>query len=187
MMWFVKFVSMRGVHVHLRLVAVLFALGVLASGPASAAVPDMAQGEVHRQGLPPTSVFRNGSYVARLIRTAEAAPNFSGAVTPEPHIVEIYGVGYPTTPVARLLSVAPEGISAHWKRATYTYARLSRVGAILIKRFPRLVLTVTCLENGSGLVVGSTNQRLLSTYAPDRLLGVKVAVRVVHSNGIAPL
>lgn len=127
-------------------------------------------------GLGHTSVHRD-DYIARLVRLARNAPNFGGAV----YITEgirLYGVGYPTDSVSRMLAQAPPGVRAIWTRCAYTLkdlkaeeARLQQFGSIT---------SMSINDDGSGIVVGTLDQRLLSTYHPDRLLHSSYAIRVIR-------
>ena len=126
-----------------------------------------------------------GGYNARLIKTAQKAPNFTGAEVSHGAIT-IYGVAYPTQEVKDLLGDAPPGVRAEWRRASYSLDDLSRA-ADLIGRRHHEVTAIDIPVNGAGLVVGTLNLRLLNSYHPGDLLDTTIAVKVVREGLAAAL
>jgi hypothetical protein len=160
----------------------LILVATLGGGAASAAHP--ASQPSRSTAISSAGPASPDGYVDRLIKTARHSLNYGGAVIQhQPYGVIIYGVAYPTPPVQALLDHVPPGVTAAWHRCAYTFSDLEHETRRLIAKF-HYINVIGPNASGSGLVVGTLNKPLLSSYHPGQILGSTFGLRVVREGRI---
>lgn len=162
--------------VRSRLLLRTAVVALIAAVPAAGASAPALAGS--RAGSSPST------YLYRLLRVAQAQPNYGAAIKPGSRALTIFGVGYPTDKLKALIEDAPaHGVTAHWRRCPYTQKALADEAARLIGEY-RFINQVGPNRDAFALIVGTTNKRLLSSYDPEAFLHTHFAVKVFRQGPI---
>ena len=119
------------------------------------------------------------SYRDELLEIAQASRDFAGAeLRHTTRELIVFSAGPPPHEASALLHGAPPNIQVRWREAPYSLRDLTTEVQRLMREQAGLLHTAGPRHDGSGIDVTTTDQELLASDDPSRMLGARYPIRV---------
>jgi hypothetical protein len=120
------------------------------------------------------------AYMNRLLAAFDASATRTGAeFDRDRRELILYGVGDPPTALVGIMAEAPDGLQVHWRSAPYTRDELVAESQRIMMASDKLN-TGGPRTDGTGLEFTTTDAELLAADDPQRALGSRYPVAIIH-------